>query len=289
MTRPSAGDGDRSPDVTVTIVSYNCRDLVLECIDSLDAAVTPPRRLEVVVVDNDSRDGTVAAIRDAHPEVTVVDRRENAGFGRSHNLAASKATGRYVFVLNPDAVVEAGALDTLVEFCGSPGRGGEPVGVAAPQLLNADLTDQRTARSFPTMSAGLFGRRSPLTRWFPDNRWSRRFLEPERTGRADEPWKVDWVSGAAMLIPRELFGQVGGFDEDFFMHFEDTELCHRLSGLGRPVWCVPGARVVHDEGGARGGWPVSQLVAFHRGAYLFARKAYSPASSTRDDGPLRCS
>lgn len=262
------------PAVTITLVTYECREDVLRCLDTLDRAAMR-HDVEVVIVDNDSTDGVADAVRRRHPDVLVVERRRNAGFGRSHNLAAAHARGRYLLVLNPDTEVDDGAIDAMVEFADARAAEGRPVGVVAPMLLNPDGTDQLTARSFPTASAGIFGRRSPLTRWFPNNPWSRRFLRADQVDRS-RPWTVDWVSGAAMLVPRELFESLGGFDTDFFMHFEDAELCARVGAAGREVWCVPEARIVHHEGGSRGGWPVSQVWYFHRGAYLFARKARYP-------------
>lgn len=262
------------PDVTVTIVTYNCRDDVLSCLDTLPGGAAR-HHVDVVVVDNDSHDGVADAIRSRHPEVQVVERRSNAGFGRSHNLAATRAEGRYLLILNPDTLVEPGALDELVDFADAKAAEGDPVGVVAPLLVYPDGSDQQTARSFPTASAGIFGRRSPLTRWFPNNRWSRRFLRADQVDRS-QPWTVDWVSGAALMIPRDLFEELGGFDADFFMHFEDAEICARVGAAGRDVWSVPRARIVHAEGGTRGGWPASQVWYFHRGAYLFARKARYP-------------
>lgn len=266
--------GSATPDVTVTIVTYDCREDVLHCLDTIEKG-GGALDVEVVVVDNDSHDGVVAAVRAGHPQVTVVRRRRNAGFGRSHNLAAAHASGRYLLVLNPDTTVEPHAIEEMVAFADARAADGRPVGVVAPMLLNPDGTDQLTARSFPTASAGIFGRRSPLTRWFPNNPWSRRFLRADQVDRS-RPWTVDWVSGAAMLIPRDLFEDLGGFDPDFFMHFEDAELCARVGAADRDVWCVPQARIVHAEGGSRRGWPVSQVWYFHRGAYLFARKARYP-------------
>lgn len=262
------------PDVSVTIVTYECRDLVLTCLDSLVEGARASG-VEVIIVDNGSSDGVAEAVTERHPGVRVVEVGHNDGFGRSHNLAASHALGRYLLVLNPDTTVRPGAIDALVAYADGRSAAGDPVGLVAPRLLNPDGTDQRTARAFPTASAGLFGRRSPLTRAFPNNRWSRRFLEPDRA-TGDEPWAVDWVSGAAMLIPTSEFRELGGFDRDFFMHFEDAELCHRIGERGLRVWCVPDSEIVHDEGGCRGGWSFGQLWHFHRGAYLFARKARYP-------------
>ncbi|MBS1839087.1 MAG: glycosyltransferase family 2 protein [Actinobacteria bacterium] len=266
--------GAATPAVTVTLVTYECRDDVLRCIGTLGAAAAR-HDVQVVVVDNDSTDGVAEVVRRQHPDVLVVERRTNAGFGSSHNLAAAHARGRYLLVLNPDTEVAPGAIDAMVDFADAKAAEGTPIGVVAPMLLNPDGTDQMTARSFPTASAGIFGRRSPLTRWFPNNPWSRRFLRADQVDRS-RPWTVDWVSGAAMLVPRDLFESLGGFDPEFFMHFEDAELCARVGAMGREVWCVPQARIVHSEGGSRGGWPASQVWYFHRGAYLFARKARYP-------------
>lgn len=265
------------PDVSVTIVTYQCRDLVLACLESLADGATNTN-LEVIVVDNGSSDGVAEAVDVRFPEARMIEVGHNDGFGRSHNLAASRAHGRYLLVLNPDATVQPGAIDTMVAFADEREHLGDPVGIVAPQLLNPDGTDQCTARAFPTASAGLFGRRSPLTRAFPNNRWSRRFLLSDRA-EGDEPWVVDWVSGAAMLIPRAEFHDRGGFDPDFFMHFEDAELCHRIATNGRAVWCVPRSQVIHAEGGSRGGWSPAQLWHFHRGAYLFASKSRYPVRS----------
>ena len=154
------------PDVSVTIVTYQCKDLVLRCLDSLNEGARSSW-IEVVIVDNGSTDGVAEAVKDRYPDLRVIALGRNDGFGRSHNLAASHATGRYLFVLNPDTVVEPGSIDTLVRFADERERLGQPVGMVAPRLLNSDGTDQRTARAFPTASAGLFGRRSPLTRVFP--------------------------------------------------------------------------------------------------------------------------
>jgi GT2 family glycosyltransferase len=258
-------------DLSVVVVSYHCRDDVLACVDSI-AACPDHARVEVVVVDNGSTDGTLDALALQAPQVRTIAMGTNAGFSRANNVGIARSDGRHVLVLNPDTRVEAGALDALVGFLDDH----PDAGVAAPRLLNPDRTDQRTARSFPTPAAGLFGRRSPLTRWFPDNRWSSRFLSGrEHTG--DEPFRVDWVSGAAMAVPASAIADVGAFDETFFLFWEDADWCKRLSDAGHDVWCVPAATIVHDEGSTRGhGWSPRVAAHFHRGAYLYWRKHHAP-------------
>jgi len=260
-----------TPDVTVIIVTYHCRDHVLACVDRTLASVLD-HTLEIVVVDNGSTDGTLEALAENHPEVRVVPMARNAGFARANNRGIAESAGRYVLILNPDTLVEVGAIDVMVDWADD-----HPwAGVVAPALVYPDGRDQLTARAFPTPAAAVFGRRSPLTRWFPANRWSTRFLAG-RDHSGDEPFAIDWVSGACMLVPRAVIADVGAFDEDFFLYWEDADWCRRMADAGYQVWCLPKARVVHDEGGTRDHrWPAPVVVHFHRGAYLYWRNHHAP-------------
>lgn len=257
------------PDADVVIVGYHSRDLIARSLDSL-AGAARGIAVSVIVADNHSCDGTVEAVTAQANGSYAFDMGANLGFARANNRAMAMGNGRYVLVLNPDTVLDPRAITTLVDFADTH----EGVGIVAPRLLNADRTPQKTARAFPTPAAALFGRRSPLTRWFPDNRWSRAFLT-EDAHKGDEPFEADWVSGAAMLVPRSVIDEVGGFDEDFFLFWEDADWCRRIKEAGYAVWCVPQATVVHDEGGTRDhGWSTQSIVWFHKGAYLYWTKRY---------------
>jgi N-acetylglucosaminyl-diphospho-decaprenol L-rhamnosyltransferase len=258
-------------DLAVVIVAFRCRDDVLASVGRVLETVLQ-HRLEVVVVDNDSRDGTTQALADRFGEVRVLPMGRNVGFGRANNAGIAATTARNVLFLNPDTLVEPTALDTMVAWL----DGHQGAGVVAPRLLHADGTDQHTARAFPTPAAAVFGRRSPLTRLFPRNRWSRRFLVG-RDHLGDEPFEIDWVSGACMLVPRAVIAEVGAFDPEFFLYWEDADWCRRIKHARYSVWCVPKALVVHDEGGTRGHeWPAPIVCHFHRGAYLYWRKHHAP-------------
>jgi len=256
----------------VLIVTYNSLPFVLDCLRSLERGATRAR-IEVLVGDNASSDGSADAVRAAAPNAVIVDMGGNLGFARANNRLLEAATGRYSILLNGDAFPDPGALDEMVAFADAH----EDVGVVAPRLLNADRTDQRTARSFPSPAAALWGRRSPLTRTFPNNRWSKRYLGDHPLG-GSEPFEVDWVSGACLMGPTALLRELGGLDEGFFMHFEDADLCKRVKDTGKGVWCVPSATVVHLEGASRRGWPASQVRHFHYGAYRFYAKHYLTGS-----------
>lgn len=266
-------------DLDVVIVSYRSRDLVLRCLESLEAAAGN-LTTTVVVADNHSGDGTVDALRGRYAHVDAFDTGSNLGFATANNRGIARGSGTYVLVLNPDTVVGPDTLMKLVDAAESLASTGEPVGVVAPRMVNRDGSPQRTARAFPTPAAAVFGRRSPLTRWFPHNRFSAAFLlEDVAGGRADgAPFPVDWVSGAAMLLPRSVIESVGGFDEEFFLYWEDADLCRRIRSAGHSVWCVPAAVVVHDEGGSRDhAWPPQSIVRFHLGAYRYWTKHHAPA------------
>lgn len=253
------------PDLSVLIVSYNTRALLDACLHALQATVRTS--YEVIVVDNASHDGSSEMLRTRWPEVRVFAMRDNLGFARAVNLALANASGQYLLLLNPDTRVLPEALDQLVAFLAEHPN----AGVAAPQLLNADLTDQGTARAFPTPWATIFGRKSLLTRLFPHNRWSRRYMVGKQLKGA-HPFVVDWVSGACMMVRRDVLGNVGPLDEHFFMYWEDADWCRRIGAAGYAVYCVPGAQVIHYEGQSSAGRPSRLIWTFHRSVYRYYTK-----------------
>ncbi len=254
--------------LSVVIVTYNSGDDVVRCVEALDEAVS--YSYDVVVVDNASSDGVVDVLVDRFPKVRAIQMQKNVGFARAVNVGMRASEAPFVLVLNPDTISQPGSIDMLIRFAAE----NEGLGIAAPRLYYPDGRDQGTARSFPTAAAGIFGRRSPLTRRFPANRWSRRFLSGLDAG--NEPFVCDWVSGACMLIPRRIIEETGGFDERYFLFWEDADWCHRMSNRGLKVWTVPASAVVHKEGGSRSGWPAPVIRHFHRGAYLYWKTFEAP-------------
>jgi N-acetylglucosaminyl-diphospho-decaprenol L-rhamnosyltransferase len=271
---PVVGTPDDEPavaDVLVAIVSFHCRDDVVACVESVRRS-TAGLEVDLVVADNGSADGTVATLVDHPAGVRVLDLGRNTGFAHASNRAIESGPSRSILLLNPDTTVEPGAIETLSAWLDDhPGTG-----VVAPRLVNPDGSDQQTARAFPTPAAAIFGRRSPLTRLFPRNRWSTRFL----TGRdhdGDDPFPIDWVSGAALMVPRSVADEVGLLDEGYFLFWEDADWCRRIKDAGYEVWCVPTATVVHHEGGTRGhGWATPVVRHFHSGAYRYWRLHHAP-------------
>jgi GT2 family glycosyltransferase len=263
---PVAGGAD--PDVSVVVVTYNSAAYLEACLRALPAALRR-HSFEVLVVDNASVDGSPAIARSACPGGTVIRNAVNVGFARANNQGFDAAKGAKILVLNPDTHADPGSLDRLADLLDAR----PDAGVAAPRLLDADRTDQGTARAFPTPAAAIFGRRSPLTRWWPTHPWAARYLIGRGRGGSDDssPFAVDWVSGACLMVPREVAARTGGFDERFFLYWEDADWCRRIKSAGLSVLCDPGAEVVHDEG-ARRRRSARQIWAFHDSAYRYFAK-----------------
>jgi hypothetical protein len=242
-TRPSERPAptDSGSDVSVVIVSHNSGSLLLKTLASLAAGRSDPKP-EVIVVDNASSDGSVGWAEQAFPWVRYLRLPTNRGFGAANNRGAGESSGRWVLFLNPDTEVRAGAIERLRAFL----QGNARVGAVGPKLLNPDGSLQNSFRNFPTFSAAIANSHSILTRLLPSNRLSGRYLRP-----AMDPMnggRVDWISGACMMIRREAGNSVGWFDEGYFVFCEDVDLCHRLAQAGWTTHYLPQAEVVHHVG-----------------------------------------
>lgn len=257
-------------DLTVIIVSWNCRGDLADCLRSMktEQGIAYP----VIVVDNNSRDGTVEMLRRDFQEVQVIANAENAGFAAANNQGLSMGGSRYALLLNPDTVVHPGAFDALVRFMdANPG-----VWAAGPAMLNRDGSPQRSGVRFPNtwniLCEALF-----LDRLFPRSRLFGRHKELYADGRV--PRAVDYVQGSCIIVRREPMEKVGGLDEQFFMYFEEADWCYRMKEKGGQVYFVPGAKVTHVGGGEAGHYDETRLVHYHRSLLLFYRKHYPPLSA----------
>jgi GT2 family glycosyltransferase len=225
-----------TPAVSVVIVSYNTRELLLQCLESLRAF---SGTLETIVVDNDSADGSATAVRERRPDVRLIANPQNLGFSKANNLGLQAAAAPYVLILNSDAVVRAGTIETLAEIL----DGRAEVGLVGPRTVG---TDGRCQVSFGP----------DLTPW---NEWRQRKLvlavkrrDPAALQRLEALAAVEhepaWVSGSCFLARRDLLLRLGGFDESFFLYEEDVDLCVRVRQAGSRVLFTPRAEVVHHLG-----------------------------------------
>jgi N-acetylglucosaminyl-diphospho-decaprenol L-rhamnosyltransferase len=228
-------------DVSVLVVSYETRDLTLQCLESLLASTTA-LRLQVVVVDNASRDGTATAVTTQLPTVEVVALEQNIGFARAVNLAADRAEGRHLLLLNPDTIVPPGAIDALVAFA----EAHPEHGIVGGRTLRADGSlDPSSCWGAPTPWSVLCFATGASTVF----RGSRIF-DPESLGRwpRDSERPVDVVTGCLLLLDRDLWRRLDGFDPRYFMYGEDVDLCLRAGRLGFRPAITPAATITHLVG-----------------------------------------
>ena len=224
-------------DISVVIVSWNTRKLLLDCLTSLEAH--PVRRsMEIIVVDNDSGDGSAEAVEQSFPAVNLVRSGSNLGFGRGCNLGIDHARGRYVCIVNSDVVFLDACLDQLCDFLDRE----KDVGIAGPRLLWPDHTLQLSCRRFPSLWIHLCGALG-LSRIFPKSR----LFGTEHMGffAHDRQIDVDALAGPVLAIRREALEQAGTFDERFFMYCEEVDLCKRIGDAGWRIVFQPEARAVH--------------------------------------------
>lgn len=227
-------------DLSVVIVSYNTRQMTLECLRELYAN-RDGLAAEVWLVDNASHDGTPAAVREAFPHVNLIENDRNAGFGAANNQGMSRASAPFVLLLNTDAFVKPGAIAALVDYL----KNHPDVGVVGPRLLNRDGSLQQSCFRFP----------SPLRCWM-ENLWVYAAIRNHPRISDYHHWphdrerRVDFVIGACLMVRREVFEKVGGFDERFFMYSEETDWQWRMRQAGWAVAFTPAAQVVHLGGGS---------------------------------------
>ncbi len=193
---------------------------------------------EIIVVDNASGDGTPLMVAREFPGVRCIASSVNTGFGPGNNLGIREARGRYVLIMNPDVVVLDATLDTLVAYMDSH----PDVGICGPQLVNPDGSIQYSCYRFPTPLVPIY-RRTPLGRFSFAREAVDTYLMRE-WDHCDER-DVDWLLGAAIIMRRDMFEKVGLFDEQFFLYFEDTDLCRRAWEAGYRVVYNPSVRLVH--------------------------------------------
>ncbi|MGI9023471.1 MAG: glycosyltransferase family 2 protein [Acidimicrobiales bacterium] len=246
-------------DVSAVVVNYNTRDHLLRCVASLRAEGVG----EIVVVDNDSVDDSGPALA-AVDDATFLPTGSNLGFGRAANLGAAATSGSLLLVMNPDAVVEPGAVGVMATALADD----DGLAVVGPRVDNPDGTRYPSVRRFPDLGVAVGHAFVGLVR--PDNRFTRRYkmLDVDR----DQPRDVDWVSGTCLLARRSAFDAVGGFDPDYFMYVEDVDLCWRLHRAGWRVGYVPDARVVHTVGASSDLAPYRMIAAHHRSLLRFAAR-----------------
>ena len=228
-------------DLAIIIVNWNSAHYVTACVSSIQAQ-TNNLEYEVIIVDNASTDDSCRILQECLPGVRLIRSPRNLGFARANNLGVESSTGRNLLFLNPDTELRGPAIN-LMHACleSSPG-----VGVLGCKLLNTDLTTQTSCvQSYPTILNQALDSES-LKRFSPQSRlWGMRPLFEPQNGPGVE---ADMVSGASLMIPRQVFEKMGRFDTDYFIYAEDMDLCYRVKKAGWKICYLGSATVVHHGG-----------------------------------------
>ena len=254
-----------APDVSAILVNYNAGPELGRALRSI-ADEPAGQRWEAVVIDNASSDGSGAIVAEWAPHARLVRNEQNVGFARGVNQGLAATSGSLVLIMNPDCQLVAGAFASLRREL----EQSESCAIAGPRILNPDGTVQGSARGDPDMFTGLFGRTTVLHRLLPDLAVSKRNVVSDtavRNGPASVT--VDWLSGACMLARREALRSVNGFDERYFLYWEDADLCRRLRARGYQVGYVPSATAIHRVGYSSRSARSAAIRAFHQSAYLY--------------------
>ena len=259
--------------LSIVIVTFNAADVVGPALQSV-IAQAGDGDWEAAIVDNASTDGTAEAARAIHPRVRVLTNAVNVGFARGVNQGITATRAPHVLILNPDCRLTSGSLARLQnELERHP-----HTAIVAPRILNTDGSVQGNARGDPDMLTGAFGRTTLLRRVFPKLSVARRNVIDD--GGSDTV-TVDWVSGACMLARRSALDAVGGFDERYFLYWEDADLCRRLRTAGYAVRHVRDAGAIHEGGHSSHRVRALADRAFHESAYLYYATHVAPSSPVK--------
>lgn len=239
-------------DLSLIIISYNCADLLGECLKSVFASTGVS--LEVFVVDNASKDGSATVVRERFPLARLIANDANRGFGAANNQALPNCSGRYVVLLNPDTAVGAESLNKMIRFMDGNAR----VGLAGPKVENPDGS-----------------RQDSVSYRYPGHRFGAADL-------GELPGDIACVLGACQIVRADLFRSIGGFDEDFFLYGEDQDLCLRIRKKGFEIGFIENATIMHYGGHSERQTPPAEVVRKKvRAEHLFYRKHYNAETLRR--------
>lgn len=228
-------------DISILIVTYNQFEKAKTCLASIFASRMGNLSFEVIVVDNASTEGDPNTFKELFPKIKLIKSEKNFGMGSGNNLAFTEATGEYLLILNPDTELHTDAIATMLAYLKTNGN----VGMVGPKLIYPDGEEQLSCYRFPNLLL-------PLLRRTFLGRLNKKYLDSYlmKNANLDEIQKVDWLMGSCLLLPAALFKKLGGFDERFFMYFEDTDLCKRIHAANLDVVYLPSATVIHHHGRA---------------------------------------
>lgn len=255
-------------DLSIIIVNYNVKEFLLNLLESINHA-TKDLNLEIIVIDNNSLDGSTQAVSKKYPNVIVIENKENVGFGSANNQGLEIAKGKYLLLINPDTIVKENTLILTIKFL----EENPQAGLVGCKVLNPDGSLQLPCRrSFPGPWVS-FTKVMGLSKLFPR---SKLFAKYNLTYLDEnESYEVDAVSGSFMMLSREAYEKVGGFDTDFFMYGEDLDICYRIQKAGFKVYYFSETEIIHYKGESTKRSKIDETKIFYNAMHLFVRKHFS--------------
>jgi N-acetylglucosaminyl-diphospho-decaprenol L-rhamnosyltransferase len=252
--------------LTVLIISWNAWHHLQPCLQSVLSADFSD--LSILVVDNASSDHSADLVRSHYPQVRLIENLENLGHTRAVNIGLDLVDSELVLILDADTEIESDAIRHLVNHLDAHPE----IGMVVPRTFNTDGSIQETARNFPTAMSAIFGRQGSLSRLFPQNPFTRRYLMRDTLDRR-QPFRVESVASSCMLLRSSLIDLYGKWDEGYPGYFVDTDWCYRLKQSAVPIYCIPDARITHHEQNHRGKKrSPSRIWMFHMGAFRYYRR-----------------
>ncbi|MCD6204220.1 MAG: glycosyltransferase [Candidatus Marinimicrobia bacterium] len=266
--------------ISVIIVSYNVKEFLQQCILSLKNALSNINH-EIIVVDNNSVDGTTEIIKYKFPEIRLIENDENRGFAAACNQGLKESGGEYLLLLNPDTMIQEDTVSTLIDFFERV----PDAGAAGCKILNADGSLQLACRrSFPTPLVAL-PKLLGLSRLFPKvkifGKYNLTYEDP------DKLIEVDAISGSFLMFRREVYEKIQGLDETFFMYGEDLDYCYRIKKAGWKIYYVPDTKIIHYKGESAKLASFDNFIIFYKAMDIFVKKHFSRSYSVIFDLFLR--
>jgi len=241
-------------DLSIVIISYNTKDLTGECVESIKKNVSAKISHEIIIVDNDSKDGSVDFLKNKFPDILVIASKENLGFAKANNVGIKRSVGRYLLCLNSDTVVYPGVLEYMLNFMDE----NKKVGASTCKLETPNgQIDDASHRGFPTPWNALT-HFSGLSRIFPHSKLFSGYWQGWKD--LSKIHEIVVLAGAFMLIRREAGDEAGWWDEDYFFYGEDVDFCYQLRQKGWKIYYVPTVKILHYKGVSGGIKKVSQNI-----------------------------
>ena len=255
-------------DLSCIIVNYQHSESLKDCLDSIYQTIQEID-FEVIIIDNSEEDPGLQSLKERYPKTQIVYNSTNVGFSKANNQAAKIARGNFLFILNPDTILKEQATNSMFRYI----RSNLEIGALGPKVVNPDGSLQYSCRRYPNLWTSLFNRYSILTRLFPQNRFTRRYLMLDFNHNETLP--VDWLSGCCLMIPKSVFEEVNGFDENYFLFNEDIDLCRMVHQTGKKVIYFPEAKIIHKVSTSNRKATARIIIQRHLGMMYYFKKHHS--------------